>query len=95
MCTLKQMMVASLNSDCICPYIVIEQVICLKSSLLCPSFEEKIRIIVFLIKSYEVPIMVGLGSIGKTLSARESLTIDSHHLPTSSGELDTLPPNPT
>ena len=38
---------------------------------------------------------VGLGSIAKTSSARESLMIDTHHLLTSSGELDTLPPNPT
>ena len=38
--------------------------------------------------------LLGLGSIGKTSSARESLTIDTHHL-TSSDELDTLPPNPT
>ena len=38
--------------------------------------------------------LVGLGSIGKTSSARESLTIDTHHLLTSSDQLDTLPPNP-
>ena len=38
---------------------------------------------------------LGLGSIGKTLSARESLTIDTHHPLTSSDKLDTLPPNPT
>ena len=39
--------------------------------------------------------LVGLGSIGKTSSARESLTIDTHHLLTLSDKLDTLPPNPT
>ena len=38
---------------------------------------------------------VGLGSIAKTSSARLSLMIDTHHLLTSSDELDTLPPNPT
>ena len=44
---------------------------------------------------YNPGMLVGLGSIGKTLSAQESLTIDTHHLLTSSNELDTLPPNPT
>ena len=39
--------------------------------------------------------LLGLGSIGKTSSARESLTIDTHHLLTSSDKLDTLPPDPT
>ena len=36
-----------------------------------------------------------MGSIAKTLSARESLMIDTHPLQTSSDKLDTLPPNPT
>ena len=44
---------------------------------------------------YNPGMLVGLGSIGKTLSARESLTIDTHHLLTSSDKLDALPPNPT
>ena len=41
------------------------------------------------------PRHLGLGLIGKTLSARLSLMIDTHHLLTSSNELDTLPTNPT
>ena len=48
-----------------------------------------------MIQSYLHLSIVGLGSIGKTSSARLSLMIDTHHLLTSSDELDTLPPNPT
>ena len=53
--------------------------------LLCDNFSEKLNI-----RACFQGESVGLGSIAKTSSARLSLMIDTHHLLTSSDELDTL-----
>ena len=62
----------------------------------CILFSKLQVMLLFILRyTYNIDYCLGLGSIGKTSSARESLTINTHHLLTSSNELDTLPPNPT